>query len=365
MKFGVAPSSRRLRAQRPTFFATTALRGAMYDSIDTQLFDDMANKVSALHRPSAYSEPTAKVETVETHMAWVFLTDHRAYKLKKPIRTDFFDHTTPRARRRACRTELQLNRRLAPEVYRAVTPVVERQGTYEVNAKGRVADWLVEMKRLPRRRTLERYIERDATTPAHVEALGVRLSTFYERTDSAEFEGAEYRRRIQRDIDSKCSSLSAPRYELDPADIGEASRRLDDWLVDHGDLLEARADRVVDAHGDLRPEHVFLLDRGPVVIDCLEFERSLRLLDPVSELSFLSLECDRLGASWIGNRLLGTYSVQTGDDSPAELIPFYKSYHALVRATVAIWHIDDVMLDESSRWRRKATDYLREIPQLL
>ena len=95
-----------------------------------------------------------------------------------------------------------------------------------------------------------------------------------------------------------------PRVPSRVAD--EARRAADrqaDFLANHGDLLEARAaqGRIVEGHGDLRPEHVFL-DGEPQVIDCLEFDRDLRLLDPVDELAFLGLECERLGATWIGER---------------------------------------------------------------
>ena len=60
--------------------------------------------------------------------------------------------------------------------------------------------------------------------------------------------------------------------------------------------LDSRAARgcVVEAHGDLRPEHVCLLPE-PQIIDCLEFSRDFRILDPADELAFLALECERLG----------------------------------------------------------------------
>src|SRR5512145_1347119 len=49
--------------------------------------------------------------------SWVFLTDTKAWKLKKPVRYDFLDFSTLEARRRDCEEELRLNRRLAADVY--------------------------------------------------------------------------------------------------------------------------------------------------------------------------------------------------------------------------------------------------------
>ncbi|MEX0612801.1 MAG: hypothetical protein WD229_11840, partial [Pirellulales bacterium] len=50
-----------------------------------------ASLVEFLSKPSSYSEATAAVRVIETHISWVFLTDLYAYKLKKPVRFEFLD----------------------------------------------------------------------------------------------------------------------------------------------------------------------------------------------------------------------------------------------------------------------------------
>lgn len=61
--------------------------------------------------------------------------------------------------------------------------------------------------------------------------------------------------------------------------------------------LPARGRRIAEGHGDLRAEHVCLA--APIsVIDCLEFDRNLRLLDPAREMALLALEI----AGWAMNR---------------------------------------------------------------
>ena len=52
--------------------------------------------VELLWQPGAYAERPVKVECIETHISWVFLTDRFAYKLKKPVRFDFLDFSTSR-----------------------------------------------------------------------------------------------------------------------------------------------------------------------------------------------------------------------------------------------------------------------------
>ena len=294
-------------------------------------------------------DETEAVEIVETHMSLVFLTDRHAYKLKKPIRTAVLDYSTVEARRRACEAELELNRRLAADVYLDVVPVA--------GAGGETIDWLVKMRRLPRDRMLDACIERGDVAPADIDRVAAVLDAFYASARRWPSTGPEYRARIAADIESKRDSLARPRYELRLADIDAVVAAQRRWLADHGALLESRGAHLVDAHGDLRPEHVCL--EGPRVIDCIEFHPALRRLDPISELSFLGLECRRLGAPWIGERLLA------GRRGQAALVPFYQSTHALVRAAVAVWHLDDDALERSDCWRARAGWYLRVARELL
>jgi len=53
--------------------------------------------------------------------------------------------------------------------------------------------------------------------------------------------------------------------------------------------------RIVEGHGDLRPEHVCLVT-PPQISDCLEFNRAMRIIDPYDEIGYLALECEVLGA---------------------------------------------------------------------
>ena len=133
-----------------------------------------------------------------------------------------------------------------------------------------------------------------------------------------------------------------------------------EFLQQNPKLFDSRvqAGKIVDAHGDLRPEHICLEQRGPVIIDCLEFNRNLRILDAVSEIMFLALECERLGAPNIERLILNRYSEETGDRPSEKLLAFYKSYHACVRAKIAVWHLKDNGIRDRDTWITKATDYL-------
>jgi aminoglycoside phosphotransferase family enzyme len=115
--------------------------------------------------------------------------------------------------------------------------------------------------------------------------------------------------------------------------------------------------RIVEGHGDLRPEHLWL-ETSPSIIDCVEFDRSLRVVDPADELAFLSLECERLGSPEVGRWFLDTYVDITGDHPPGWLLAFYRVYRALRRATLAARHLDDLAVADPGRFRDRARHYI-------
>jgi len=137
------------------------------------------------------------------------------------------------------------------------------------------------------------------------------------------------------------------------------ARRVEAFIDRRKDLLLQRlADgRVVEGHGDLRPEHI-CLGPTPQIIDCLEFRADLRFLDPVEELAFLTMECDRMGARSVGPILFRHYRLSTRDTSPSVLISFYKGIGALIRARIAILHLWEFPVRDPEKWPRRAAEYL-------
>ncbi|HSJ99888.1 MAG TPA: hypothetical protein VK932_01560 [Kofleriaceae bacterium] len=319
-----------------------------------------AEKLAFLRSLAAFDHV---VECVETHMSWVFLTGHRAFKLKKPVRLPYLDHSTLERRRRSCENELRLGRRLAASVYEQVAPIVASPRGLAIGGDGEIVDWLVVMRRLPADRMLPQMLARGAATLAHADAVGELLTGLYRDARPAPWDGAEYRRRLRDTATAVASELIARAAPGDRsaqidriARIAQAQR---DAIEREAHALDARiaAGRVVEAHGDLRPEHV-CLETPPVVIDPLEFNEDLRTLDAASELAFFALECERLGAGWFGARVVERYAGRAGDHIPPPLAALYRSGHALTRALLALRHLDDAPPADHARWRARAEDYL-------
>jgi aminoglycoside phosphotransferase family enzyme len=320
----------------------------------------LADKLAFLRQPEHYPEPTRRVEAVETHMSWVFLTDDFAYKLKKPVRYDYLDFSTPEARHADCEAELRLNRRLAPEIYLAVVPLLQTvDGSLSLNGQGQPVDWLVKMRRLPAERMLDALIRQRSVTEASIRGLARRLTVFYAGSVPEPISAHAYRQRLADKIAECLRELSRPEFNL-PADrLAHIARTQAAFLQQHAHDFDARVarGRIVEGHGDLRPEHVCLLSE-PVVVDCLEFKRDFRILDPLDELGYLALECERLGMPEIGAWLLAGYEDASGDRWPAPLLHFYQSIHASLRAKLAIWHLLDDGRHPPQTWIRTTHAYL-------
>jgi aminoglycoside phosphotransferase family enzyme len=319
---------------------------------------DLAAKIAFLRSQGALDHV---VECIETHMAWVFLSERRAWKIKKPVRLPYLDHSTVEQRRHSCLAELRLGRRLAANVYLDVVPLVAGPHGLGIDGAGEIVDWLVVMRRLPAEQMLPQMLARGAATPADADALGDLLAAFYRDAARAPWTGDDYRHRLRNTVVTEAGELAlrgAPRPRILPlvhaqlAGIGREAAALDQRIA---------GGRVVDAHGDLRPEHVCFESPPvvpPVVIDPLEFDDELRMLDAVSELEFFALECERLRATWFGNRVLARYAERSGDRAPPAVVALYRNQHALTRALIALRHLDDAEPAAWPRWRAKADEYL-------
>jgi len=317
-------------------------------------------KVAFLSKPEAYAGRPTRVERTETHMSWLFLTDRHVWKLKKPARYDYLDFSTVEARKADCELEVELNRRLAPDVYLGVVPLAsDPHGRLRLCGKGRIIDWLVMMRRLPEDRMLDVALRTRTVSRDDVRRVGVLLARFYKQAKKIPWSPAEYATRLETATAECAIELCRPEYAL-PTKLIE-SIRADQMSVMKREATmfddRVRQGKIVDAHGDLRPEHI-CIGPDPVIIDCLEFNADFRALDPLSELAFLSLECERLAAPWVGESILDAYQCETGDRAPSPLLVFYKKHHALVRAKIAVWHLKDPDVRDSAKWIGKAKDYL-------
>ncbi|GGN52035.1 hypothetical protein FHR83_009244 [Actinoplanes campanulatus] len=255
----------------------------------------------------------------------------RAYKLKKPVDLGFLDFRRRADRFRACHREVRLNRRLAPDVYLGVADIVGPDGL--------PGDHMVVMRRMPDERRLSTLVRRGAPVDAELRRLARVMAVFHgiaRRGPAIDAEGGRAGLRGRWDATfEQLRHLHSGVLDRDAAD--EVERRAHESLDGRDRLFTDRIahGRIVDGHGDLLADDIFLLDDGPRILDCLEFDDRLRYLDGLDDAAFLAMDLEHLGAPALAGRFLDWYAQFSDDPAPEPLRHHYVAYRAFVRAKVA------------------------------
>lgn len=267
----------------------------------------------------------------ETHVSVLVFVGDRAYKLKKPVALGFLDFSTREAREAACRREVELNRRLAPDVYLGVADVV--------GPDGHPCDHLVVMRRMPAARRLAALVRAGVDVEDGVRRVARLVAAFHERAaTSDEIAAAGSVASVRRNWEDNFQQM-APFVGtvLDPERAGRVELLARRYLDGRSALFARRASSglVRDGHGDLLAEDVFLLDDGPRVLDCIEFDDRLRWGDVLADVAFLAMDLERLGTPDLAARFLDWYREFSGHPHPTSLAEHYVAYRAHVRSKVA------------------------------
>ena len=327
--------------------------------------ESLTKTVGFLSSAAAYPARPGGVQVIETHMSWVFLAGDDVYKLKKPVKYPFLDFSTVEARRHHCEEEVRLNRRLAGDTYIGVVPLCrDGSGRLVLGGEGEIVDWLVHMKRLSTADMLNERIRAGNVAEGDVVAVGRKLGDFYRNSRPEVAEGRAYVSHLFDEQEINRSILARPEFGLGSSGflkvVDDVSRGLDEMRA----TVEARvADgHVVEGHGDLRPEHICLV-RPPLIIDCLEFNRGMRIVDPYDEVNYLGLECQLLGAAWIRPKLIEIVDDVLGARPGEALLGLLGAFRAVLRARISLAHLFDAKPLYPDRWPVLARAYLRMAQQ--
>jgi len=318
--------------------------------------------VEGLLDPRAYPHTPRNIELVQTQMSFLLLTGDYAYKVKKSVDLGYLDYTTLEKRHHFCRQELELNRRLCPDVYVAVVPIVGDDQGLRVEGQGRPIEYAVKMKQLPRDRMLDVLLLQSRVSEDMIEAVAQKLALFHQSagTDSTidSFGGLDV---VRRNCDENFDQTEKYIGTSVTADEYRTIRRYTDSFIDsNSGLFHKRVDegRIRDCHGDLHAAHVCFTD-GICIYDCIEFNDRFRYADVASEMAFLAMDLDRYGQTSLSRRLVDTYVRLSSDEEIMNLLGFYKCYRAYVRGKVESFKLDDphIQAEEKSKVLTTARRY--------
>ncbi|KAF1319738.1 hypothetical protein FI667_g12962, partial [Globisporangium splendens] len=344
-----------------------------------------------------------KIGVVHTHMSMVFLLPRRVYKIKKQVDFGFADFSTLYKRFQACFAEVQLNKRLAPDVYVGVVPISMHRETRKITVRcddfwtpeksanldywlsdeyGEIIEWAVHMVRLPDEQTLEHAMQHGKLNEGMLADVAQTLVDFHKnarRGAKIDPFGCEdvIRTNIVQNFDQTQThvgvTVSGPVYRR----VKELTFQ---WLEALESTIASRVSSgyICDSHGDLRLEHVYMVPTAPstaaarsprasssigsakvneahafVILDCIEFNEQFRYGDPLSDVAFLTMDIWRSGRPDLARYLQQQYLLKAVQDTPEnrKLFTFYAAYRAVVRAKVAGFCVEAPNLSAEQRER--------------
>ena len=274
------------------------------------------------------TDPTVRL--AETHISILIFTGERVYKIRKPVRFEFLDFRDRADRAADCHREVELNRRLSPDVYLGVADLV---------MDGEPVEHIVVMRALPNERQLAYLLRSDGAIETRLDSVAATLSAFHATAArSAEISASGSPSALEHKWEENFEEVARlVNTTLDPSVETEVRGLVARWLSSHRALLETRiADgQICDGHGDLQASDIFCLDDGVRILDCLEFSDTLRWDDVCADVAFLAMDLERLGRPDAARMFVRAYERHSGARLPPSLLHLHIALRAYVRAKVA------------------------------
>jgi len=305
---------------------------------------ELPELVQALLDPKAYPDPPPRVELAQTQMSYVFLAGDLVYKVKKPVNFGYLDYTTLESRLGFCRKEVELNRRLCPDVYLGVVPVTGEAGRFLIGGGGEAVEYAVKMRYLPREAMMDVMLAENRVSPEMLAGVAAKLAGFHRQAatggaisafgsiDSISENAAENFNQTEKYIGT---AIPPETYQL-------IKSYTEEFIRENTPLFQKRvaAGRIRDCHGDLHAAHI-CFHEGICIYDCIEFNDRFRYCDVASEVAFLAMDLDHYGRADLSNDFVDAYVDKSGDNELKQLLNFYKVYRAYVRGKVGSFQYDD------------------------
>jgi aminoglycoside phosphotransferase family enzyme/predicted kinase len=303
--------------------------------------------VKALLKPEAYPEATQKIELVQTQMSFVFLADQFVYKVKKAVDLGYLDYTSLEKRQFYCQKEVELNRRLCPEVYLGVVPITRPKGAIVIGGRGEAIEYAVKMRRLPQEAMMNVLLANNRISLEMITRVAQKLAAFHQRAETnAEIGAFGEIEAITRNTDENFSQTEKYIGKTISQDSYQHLKGYTNSFIQKNTPLfnrRIKEGRIRDCHGDLHAAHICFTN-GICIYDCIEFNDRFRYCDVASEIAFLAMDLDHYGRADLSSILVKAYVGDSGDKELLKLLDFYKGYRAYVRGKVESFKLDDPYL---------------------
>ena len=305
----------------------------------------MSSLIEDLLDPDSMPDETESVTLVQTHISMVFVGDRFVYKIKKPVNFGFLDFLTLEKRAYYCEREVELNRRLAKDIYISVLPVTFDGKRHRMKGRaGKVVEYAVKMRRIPDERLMKSLFRKGKLKEGQLIKIAKVLARFHlNALRNAEIDGFGEPSRFKVNTDENFEQVK--RYigvTIKKKEFGEIKAWTNRFYRSRRSLFleRVKGGRIRDCHGDLHMDHVCLTRNLPI-IDCIEFNDRFRYSDTLADIAFLLMDLEYHGGWNFSKILWDEYKSLTGEVETEELLTFYKIYRAFVRGKVNSFQVDD------------------------
>ena len=304
------------------------------------IVEDQSATVAFLEDPSSFGS-ASPVETIDTHISFVFLAGDHAFKMKRAVKLPYADFSTPALRLAACEKEVELNGATTPEIYLGVRRITRSaDGGREFDGQGELVDAVVEMKRFGQECIFDHLAGAGLLTHELMTRTARMIVQFHRTAPVIHMTSGSQNIGGVLDIDEAAFAGSHVFGEAEVVDLNRAFREA---LSRHAPLLDRReaAGKVRRCHGDLHLRNICLLDGAPRLFDCIEFNDQIATVDVLYDLAFLLMDLWHRGFPEHANLVMNRYLDEADDEDGFPLLPFFMAVRAAVRAHVTATRIEE------------------------
>ncbi len=220
--------------------------------------------VEALLKPEAYDEKVEKVELMQTHISFVFLTGKYVYKVKKPVNFEFLDFTTLEKRRFYCEEEVRVNKPLCGDLYLGVVPINRSQDGIKVKGQGETIEYAVKMRQLPQEAMMTTLLRKNLVTEKNIDDIARLLAEFHSKARTGEGVNeygstaqikANWLQNFEQTRNLRGSLINKKVFDFVEANVLKFMER-------EVELFEARVARgkIRECHGDVHSGNIFIVN---------------------------------------------------------------------------------------------------------
>lgn len=327
---------------------------------------DNERLIAELRCPDAYPHVVSgPVEVHETHISNVFLAGEFAYKIKRPVKTDFLDYSTIELREHFCHEEVRLDRRYADDLYLGVVPITLSGDSIEIQGSGETIDYAVKMRRFRQGALLSDRLDCGKLTTAEVDQLAATVARFHQQARVGKVGvAAGWPEFLQANAGQIITALASSTNRPASTTLVVVRDWLDNFFLQSFSSINDRvaAGFVRECHGDLHLANVVHWADRLVPFDGVEFNEHLRWIDTLSDAAFLAMDFAARGHLDLSRRFTNAYLERSGDYESLHLLPLFLVYRSLVRALAASMRGDHA--DEAKHVELAYRFTLHELPQL-